>query len=91
MIECIDFTDYYAPTSNADYFLIIIALTSSKGYLLIFYDVSNAFQTNVIEDPSKSHYLRLPPLYQQWLKQRWPTHPLHSSCKDWKQLVMQTL
>ena len=83
MIEGIDFSDSYAPTSDVDYFRIIIVLSSSKEYWLIFYDVSNTFQTNVIEDPSKSHYLRLQPL--------WPTHPLHSSCKDWKKLEVQTL
>ena len=91
MTEGIDFSESYAPTSDADSFRLIIALASSKGYWLIFYDVSNAFQTNVIDDPSKRHYLRLPPLYQQWFKQRWPTHPLHSTCHDWKQLVLQTL
>ena len=58
---------------------------------MTLYDVSNTFQTNVIDDPSKRHFLRLPPLYQQWFKQRCPIHLLHSSCDDWKQLVMQTL
>ena len=70
MTEGIDFSESFAPTSDADSFRLIIALASSKVYLLIFYDVSNAFQTNVIDDPSKRHYLRLPPLYQQWFKQR---------------------
>ena len=91
MTKGIDFSESYAPTSDADPFRLIIALASFKGYWLIFYDVSNAFQTNVIDDPSKRNFLRLPPLYQQWFKQRWSTHPLHSTCHDWKQLVLQTL
>ena len=91
MTEGIDFSKSYAPISDADSFRSIIAIAASKKYWLTFYDVNNAFQTNIIENPSKRQYLHFPPLYQQWFKQRWPTHPLHYLCDDWKQLVMQTL
>lgn len=49
----IDFSDSYAPKSYLDSLRIIIALDSSKGCFLIFYDVSNAFKTIVIEYLSK--------------------------------------
>ena len=60
MTEGIDFSESYTPTSNADSFRTIIALAASKKYWLTFYDVNKSFQTNVIEDPSKRHYLCLP-------------------------------
>ena len=56
---------------------------------LHFVDASNAFQTNVISDPSKRHYVGLPTLYLAWYKNRWPNHPL--LLHHHKDLVMQTL
>lgn len=61
--EYIDLFDSYAPTSDVDSFRIIIALAASKKHWLIFYDIVNLFQTNIIEDPTKRYYFRLPPLY----------------------------
>ena len=60
MTKCIDFFKSYAPMSDADSFRTIIALAATKKYWLTFYDVSNAFQTNVIKEQSKRQYLRLP-------------------------------
>ena len=57
--------------------------------LVFFIDASNTFQTNVITNPSKRHYVGLPSLYLQWFASKWPDHPIlkyHA-----KELAMQTL
>ena len=91
MTEGIDFENSYTSTTDADALRIIISRAAQHNLWLYFYDVSNAFQTNVIEDPSKRHHLSLPPLYKQWFSQRWSNHPLLIACTDWKTIVMQTL
>ena len=51
-------------------------------------DISNAFQTNVIEDYTQRRYVSIPAFYLKWLKSKWPNHPaLKHPAKD---LVMQT-
>ena len=52
-------------------------------------DITNAFQTNIITDPSKRHYLSLPALYLKWFLQKWPNHPISSQPAN--TLVLQTL
>ena len=52
-------------------------------------DISNAFQSNIIDDFDKRRYVTLPPYYLTWFATRWPNHPiLQHSAKD---LVLQTL
>ena len=57
--------------------------------VLYFVDISNAFQPNVIEDPSKRHFISLPPMYLQWFQQRWPLHQITKAKPS--ELCMQTL
>ena len=64
MTEGIDIDNSYTPTANADALRIVISWADPHILWIYFYDVSNAFQTNVIEDPSKRHYLSLPPLFK---------------------------
>ena len=51
-------------TADAGALRIIISCATHHNLWLYFYDVSNTFQTNGIEDPSKRHYLSLPPLFK---------------------------
>ena len=56
-----------------------------------FIELSNAFQSNVIYDPSKRHYMHLPSMYMQWFCLRFPNYPL-SKVKDKDiRLVIQTI
>ena len=85
MVERIDFANIYDPTTDTDSLRLVIALAAQDYLDLIFFDVSNTFQTNVISDPAKRHYLSIPPLYQKWFKHRWPHHPIHNEIQDnWK-------
>ena len=72
--EGTDFETSYGSTADDDALRIIISRTTLHNLRLYFYDVSNVFQTNIIEDPSKRYYLSLPPLYNQWFSQRLPNH-----------------
>lgn len=65
MVERIDFANLYAPIANKDSLRLVIALAAQDCLDLIFFDVSNTFQNNVISDPTKRHYLSIPPLYQK--------------------------
>ena len=65
MTKDIDFENSYTPTSDTYILRIIVSRADVHNLWLYFYDVSNAFQTNVIEYPGKCHYLSLPPLYKK--------------------------
>lgn len=41
-----------------------------------FLDISNTFQSNIIHDPKRCHYLHLPTLYTKWFHLRFLNHPL---------------
>ena len=86
MAEGIDLVNSYTPTADADSLRLVIALVVTYCLDLTLYDVSNDFQTNIISDPAKRHYLSIPPLYQKWFKYRWLQNQ-----DNWKKLVLQTL
>ena len=65
MVEGIDFENSYAPTVDADSLRLDISLAAQYCLDLTFFDVSNAFQTNVISDPAIRHFLSMSPLYQK--------------------------
>ena len=91
MIMGLDYDLSYAPVIDGDSLLLMIALATSKSMVFYFLDISNAFQTNVIHDPSKRHYLHLPTLYMQWFKLRFPHHPLNKLDHTKTKLVLQTI
>ena len=63
MVVGIDYDLSYAPVIDGDSLLLMIALATSKGWTFYFLDISNAFQSNIIHNPHKRHYLPLPSLY----------------------------
>ena len=89
MEEGIHYEDSYSPTCQGFSFRLSVNVAAIQNMILFFIDASNAFQTNVISDPHKRHYVGLPTLYMEWYRSKWPDHPLlqYSS----KELVMQTL
>ena len=91
MIEGIDFDLSYAPVIDGNSLMLMIALATSKGMVFYFLDISNAFQTNVIHDPTKRHYIHMPSMYMQWFCLRFPNHPLSRMNNDSVKLVMQTI
>ena len=92
MIVGIDFDLSYAPVIEGDALLLMIAMAAARKLTLYFLDISNAFQTNVIHDPNKRHYLRIPSLYMQWFRTRFPNHPLSRQHQNSDvKYVMQTL
>ena len=60
MVEGLDYDISYAPVIYGDSLLLMIALAASKKLTFYFLDISNAFQSNVIHDPTIRHYLHLP-------------------------------
>ena len=58
--------------------------------IITFIDASNAFQTNVIEDPQKRVYVSLPMRYLEWFQEWFPDH-LISKHKDPKQIALKSL
>ena len=64
MTEGVDFENSFVSTTDVDVLRIIISRVALRNIWVDFYDVSNIFQTNVIEDPSKRHYSNLPPIHK---------------------------
>ena len=76
MIQGIHFMESYSPTCQGFSFRMVMGLAATLLMTLYFIDASNAFQTNVISDPTKRHHVGLPFGYLDWYKHRWPNHPL---------------
>ena len=92
MVMGIDYDLSYAPVIDGDILLLMIAVATSKGMRFYFLDISNAFQSNIIHDPAKRHYMHLPPKYMDWFRFRFPAHPLaQQSNVDTRRMVMQTI
>ena len=87
MIQGVDFSDSYAPTVDADSFRLTLNIAASEDMNIVFIDASNAFQTNVISDPSKRVYVTLPTMYLEWFRTRFPNHLL-SRNKNAKEFIM---
>ena len=60
------YDESYSPSCSSFSFRFTINIIVWFRMLVFFIDASNAFQTNVITNPSKRHYLGLPSLYLQW-------------------------
>ena len=89
MQEGIDFFCSYAPVCDGDSFRLVIAIAAEEGMIGYFLDISNAFQTNVIFNPNDRFYIRIPPLYMEWFRHKWPTH--HILKYHQKDLCIQSL
>ena len=89
MVMGLDYDLSFAPVIDSPSLHFMIAIATSEGMTFYFIDISNAFQTNVIADPKRRHYIKLPALYLKWFKSIWPNHPIVQM--DPKELCMQTL
>ena len=76
MTEGVDFKKLYLSTTGSDLFRMTIELSALEKMILYFIGAANAFQTNMISDHNKRHYVSLPSLYKEWFLSRWPNHPL---------------
>jgi hypothetical protein len=89
MKENIDYTSSYYPVGSIDSIRLLLAIAASKCLCLNVLDISNAFQTSIIFDPSERTYITLPPFYLEWFRQKWPDYWLPSLLT--KDLVVQFL
>lgn len=88
MIEGLDFFISYAPIANIIAIHTIIDIEAMQYKRLYTLDIVNAYQSNYIDNPSNRHYMRLPYLYQQWFRRKWPQNPTNSLPEN--QLILQT-
>ena len=88
MLEGKDFTISYAPIADIIAIRITIAIAALLHMRLYTIDIVNAYQNAIIQNIDDRHYMRLPYLYQEWFKSRWPSHP--SNHIPYKQLILQT-
>jgi hypothetical protein len=89
MKENVDYTDSYSPVGSIDSIRLILAIAASKRLHLNVLDISNAFQTSIIFDPSECTYITLPPFYLEWFHEKWPDYKLPSLLP--KDLVIRCL
>ena len=74
-VKGIDYFSSYAAIATADSIRICIAFGASKMMLVFALDIGNAYQTN-LQKLSQRVYVKCPPLYAEWFKDRYPNHPL---------------
>ena len=53
MVHGLDYTTSYAPTIDAYLFILSLNIAASDEMIVVFVDVSNEFQTNLISDSKK--------------------------------------
>ena len=63
MVEELDYDLSFAPVIDGPHLYFMIAIATAEDMILYFVDISNAFQTNVVEDTNKRHFISLPSLY----------------------------
>ena len=81
----------FAPVIDGDTLLLMIAVATSKRMKFYFLDISNAFQSNIIHDTNKVHYMHPRSMYMKWFKLRFPSHPLSVKTDKSEKMVMQTI
>ena len=89
MIEGIDFDISFAPVADSSSIRILCSLATLEQMYLIVLDISNAFQSTHITDPSQRHHMSLPAFYLEWFRLRWPNHPILQYSP--RELVIQCL
>ena len=79
----------FAPVANTDALWLIFVLTTSEGKTFKFITTSNTFQTNIIAEPKKYHYISISTVYMEWINVSCHNHTiLRYTAKD---LVTQSL
>ena len=89
MLEGFYLTVSYAPVSGISSLSIIISIAYAEGIVLFFLNISNAFQNKILPNPAERVYLRLPYIYLEWYKRKYPKIPLASS--NQRELCIQAI
>ena len=85
----VDYDLSYAPVIDGDILLLMIAVAISLRMIFYVLEKSNAFQSNIIHDPSKRHYI---PMYMEWFRFRFPNHLLSkTSGPIMMKMLLQTI
>jgi hypothetical protein len=87
--QYIDFNESYAPVGSIDSIRAIICYAAATSLVLNVMDISNAFQTSIIFDPSERVYLSLPPKFLDWFMSKWLDYQLPTT--DPTKFVIQCL
>ncbi len=74
--QYIDFNESYAPVGSIDSIRTIICYAAANSLTINVMDISNAFQSSIVFDPSERVYLSLPPKFLDWFTSKWPDFPL---------------
>ena len=78
MLEGFDFTVSYILAAGIRSLHIIIEIASTEVLIIYVVNISNAFQDKILPNPAERAHLRLPYLYLEWYKIKWPKQPLAS-------------
>jgi hypothetical protein len=70
MKQNVNYTDSYSPVGSIDSIRLVLAIAASKRLRLNVLDISNAFQTSIIFDPSERTYITLPQFYREWFREK---------------------
>ena len=74
-VKGVDYFTSYAAIATADSIRISSAFGASGKMLVYAIDIGNCFQTN-LQEVHQRVYLKAPPLYIEWLKDRYPKNPI---------------
>ena len=91
MVVGLDYDLSFAPVIDGDTLLLMIAVATSKRMRFYFLDISNEFQSNIIYDTAKRHYMHLPTMYMKCFKLRFPNHPFSMKTDVSGKMNMQTI
>ena len=72
MLEVVYLIVSYAPVDGICHLCIIIAIAFAEGLIIFFLGISNSFQNTISSKLLEIVYLRLPYLYLDWYKRKFP-------------------
>ena len=78
MLELVDLPVSHAHVNDIHSLLLITAIASAEGHIILVLDISNESQNTILPNPGESVYHSLPYLYPDWYKRKSPKHLLTS-------------
>ena len=87
----INFDPLNIPVINMDSHVFMTALVASDGMDFYLLDISYAFQSNIIHNSTKRHYLYSQILYMKWFKFRFPNNSFSKTYDSCTKLITQTI
>jgi hypothetical protein len=87
--QYIDFNESYTPVGSIDSIRAILCYAAATNLTINVMDISNAFQSSIIFDPTERVYLSLPPKFLEWFLHKWPDYKLPTT--DPTKFVIQCL